>query len=136
MMAQGSLAQKYSDSQELPAKMLAHGAHVIIRTGRGNITVHSGGGSDLRVEVSETASGANEVEARQRMKNVSVVIDESRNEYTVHPVNQGDSDSHVSVDLDVELPKQAAVWASSEHGDINISGSGRRRQRRNRQRRY
>jgi len=118
----GFFGQKYSDSQELPAKTLAPGAHVIIRTGRGNITIHSGGGSDLRVEVSETTSSANEAEARQHMKNVSVAIDESRNEYTVHPVNQGDSDSHVSVDLDVELPKQTAVWARSEHGDITISG--------------
>jgi DUF4097 and DUF4098 domain-containing protein YvlB len=114
--------QRYSESQEISKKAIPAGAHVTIRTGRGNITVHASEGNDLRVAASESATGSTEAAARDRMKDVKVVIDESRGSFEIHPVHQDEADGHVSIDLDVSLPKQSSVSANSEHGDISISG--------------
>jgi len=116
------LSETYSDSQELPARTIPAGAHVLIQTIRGNITIHAGEASELRVSATETASGSNETAARERLRNVKISIDESRNGYTIHPASESDADSRVRVDLDVQLPKQSAVSAKSTHGDITISG--------------
>jgi DUF4097 and DUF4098 domain-containing protein YvlB len=114
--------ERYSDSQELSEHAIPAGARVVIRTGRGNITIHASDGNDLRVAASESASGSTEAAARDRMKNVKVVIDKSAGSFDVHPVRQDEADGHVSVDLDVAVPKKCAVSASSHLGDISISG--------------
>lgn len=114
--------QRYSDSQELSEHAVPVGARVVIRTGRGNITIHASDGNDLRVAASESASGSTEAAARDRMKNVKVVIDKSGGSFEVHPVRQDEADGHVSVDLDVAVPKKCVVSASSQLGEISISG--------------
>jgi DUF4097 and DUF4098 domain-containing protein YvlB len=114
--------QKYSDSQEMPAKTIPAGAQVIVQTGRGNITLHASEGSEIRVGVSKAASGSSETSARERMRNVRVAIDQSRDGYTIHPAFEGGSDDGVSINLDVEVPKQVVLWVNSARGDISISG--------------
>jgi hypothetical protein len=112
-------SEKATDSEELPAAPLPPGAHVTIANNRGNITAHAGDGNDLRVGVNETATGASESVARDRLKRFDVVIEKKGTEYVVHPKNE---DSNVSADLDVELPKNVSVTATSKHGDFSISG--------------
>jgi len=115
--------RRYSESQEISKKAIPAGAHVVIRTGRGNITVHASSGNDLRVTASESASGSSEEAARDHLKNVKVVIEESSRSFEVHPVHQDDAEGHVSVDLDVSVPNQALVWTNTRLGDISISGT-------------
>jgi len=50
-----------------------------------------------------------------------VTIEETRDGYTVHPVNQ-ENGGTVTVDLDITVPKSASVTANTNHGDISISG--------------
>jgi DUF4097 and DUF4098 domain-containing protein YvlB len=112
----------YSQSRELAAQAIPAGSHVIIESGRGNISVHGSEGNELRVSVNESASGANESDADSRMKNVGVVIEQTGGGYSVHPVHQSDFHETVNVDLDVQLPKTASVTLHTPHGDINVSG--------------
>jgi Putative adhesin/Domain of unknown function (DUF5668) len=112
-------SEKATDSEELPAMVVPAGARVTITNGRGNITAHAGEGNELRVGVNETASAASEDAARDRLKSFNVVIEKKNGGYFVHP---RDDDSNVSADLDVELPKNVNLTATSRHGDLSISG--------------
>jgi Toastrack DUF4097/LiaI-LiaF-like transmembrane region len=118
----GFFNHQASQSQELPAKSIPANSHVTITTVRGSITAHAGDGNDLRVSVNETAEGASENSAQDRMKSLNVVIEQTSDGYSVHPVNLEDTGGHVTVDLDVTLPKKVSVTATSDRGDIQISG--------------
>jgi DUF4097 and DUF4098 domain-containing protein YvlB len=118
----GFFNHQATQSQELPAKTIAAGSHVTLTTVRGSITAHAGDGNDLLVSVNETAEGASERSAQDRMKTLHVVIDQTGDGYSVHPVNLGDTGGHVTVDLDVTLPKKVSITANSDRGDIHISG--------------
>jgi DUF4097 and DUF4098 domain-containing protein YvlB len=112
----------YSQSRELAAQTIPVGAHVTIESGHGNITVHGADGNELRVGVNESARGATESAADERMKNVGVVIEQSGSGYNVHTAHQTDSQGTVSVDLDVQVPKSASVTLRTPHGDVSASG--------------
>jgi hypothetical protein len=113
---------KASQSQELPPKTIPAGAHVMLTTALGSITAHVGDGNDLRVSVTETAEAANESAANDLLKSLQVVIEQTRDGYSVHPVNQEENDGHVTVDFDVTLPKSVSLAADSRHGDVSVSG--------------
>jgi DUF4097 and DUF4098 domain-containing protein YvlB len=113
---------KASQSEELPPKPIPAGAHVMATTALGSITAHVGGGNDLRVSVTETAEAANESAAQELLKSLKVVVEQTRDGYSVHPVNQEMETGHVTVDFDLTLPKSVSLSADSHHGDISISG--------------
>jgi DUF4097 and DUF4098 domain-containing protein YvlB len=113
---------KTSQSEELPPKTIPAGAHVMVTTALGSITAHVGDGNDLRVSVTETAEAANESAADELLKSLKVVIEQTREGYSVHPVNQEMETGHVTVDFDLTLPKSVSLSADSQHGDISISG--------------
>lgn len=115
-------SQKYSQTDALPPKKVPAGAHITIDTTRGNISVHSGDGNELRVTANKSASDENESEADRRMAEVTAVIEQTGDGYRIQPSNQEGSDGEVGVDLDVEVPKKASVTATVSRGDITIAG--------------
>jgi hypothetical protein len=115
-------SRKYSQTDALPAKKVAAGAHITIQTARGSISVHAGDGDELRVTANKSASDESESDADRRMAEVKAVIEQTSDGYRVHPANQEDSDSEVGVDLDIEVPKKASVTASTSRGDITLAG--------------
>jgi hypothetical protein len=118
----GLFDHKASQSQELPTKSIPAGSHVAVTLGRGSITAHAGDSNDLSVSVNETAEGATDVAAQDRLKSMRVVIEQTRDGYLVHPVNSEDSGEQMTVDLDVTLPKKVSLTANTNRGNINISG--------------
>jgi DUF4097 and DUF4098 domain-containing protein YvlB len=114
--------RSFSQSRQLAVQTISAGAHLTIESGYGSITVHGTGGNELRVGITESASGADESAADDRMKNVSVVVQQSGGGYIIRPVQQTDFQGTVSVDLDVQVPKSASVTLRTPHGDINASG--------------
>jgi hypothetical protein len=113
--------EQASQNVDVPVKTIPAGSHVTLRTERGNITCHAGDSDELRVNANLTASEGNESAAQERLKTVKVVIEQTRDGYTVHPVNQEDGES-VTADLDVTVPKNVSITANTNHGDISISG--------------
>ncbi len=118
----GPFSQHYTLNKEMPSQAIPAGAHVILKTGRGNITVHTGSENTLSVTANMSARGTTESNADDSMNQVPVVVEKSGDGYTVHPVNQNNSDAQVSVDLDVEVPKSVSITANSDRGDISIAG--------------
>ena len=115
-------AQKYSQSEALPAKKVAPGAHISIETHRGSISIHAGDGNELRVTVNKSASDSNEAAADERMAAAKTVIEQTSDGFSVHSIHQEDWEGRVEADLDVELPKQASVTADSGRGEITVAG--------------
>ena len=115
-------SHKSSQSDELPPKTIPAGAHVMVTTAMGNIVAHVGDGNDLRVSVTETAEATNQAAAEQLLKSLKVVIEQTHDGYSVHPLNQEADDGHVIVDFDLTLPKSISLAADSHHGDVSISG--------------
>ena len=115
-------SHKSSQSEELPPKTIPAGAHVMVTTAMGNIVAHVGDGNDLRVSVTETAEATNQAAAEQLLKSLKVVIEQTHDGYSVHPLNQEADDGHVIVDFDLTLPKSISLAADSHHGDVSISG--------------
>jgi hypothetical protein len=113
--------EKANQSVDVPAKKIPAGSHVTLTTMRGDITCHAGDSDELRVNGNETAAEASESAAQERLRDVRVVIESTRDGYIVHPVNQ-EAGGGVTVDLDITLPKSASVTATTGHGDVNISG--------------
>ncbi len=116
--------RSFTQSRQLPAQAIPDGARVLVETARGSITVHGGDGHDLRANVNESAPGANEYAADARMKSVDVIIEQTANGYSIHPVHQIDFPGAVTVDLDVQVPKTASLTLHTSHGDINASAIG------------
>jgi hypothetical protein len=120
----GLFSHRHSDTEVIPSQSIPAGAQVTVQTGHGDLTIHAGDVNEIRVEVNKSGSAPNESSARARMKEVRVVIEHSGGAYLVHPVDQDRAGGNVSVDLDVELPKNVSLTATSARGDIKISGIG------------
>jgi hypothetical protein len=117
-------SQQFSQSKEMPPQQISPGAHVTLKTGRGSITVHTGDENTLSVTANMSARGTTESNADESMSQVPVVVEKTKDGYSVNPENQYNSDKQVSVDLDVEVPKNVSVSANSDRGDISITGIG------------
>lgn len=115
-------SDRYTASDMLPAQKIPANAHIAIQTDRGNITVHVGGGDELRVTVNKSASDPNRSAAENRMAGVQTVIEQTDGGFSVHPLNQQDWEGDVEADLDVEVPKTAIISASTGRGDITMAG--------------
>jgi DUF4097 and DUF4098 domain-containing protein YvlB len=115
-------SQKYSQSQAIPPAKIPAGSLLTVQTGLGNITVHAGDTDEVRVSLTETATGHTESAAQARMKETDAVMERSGSGYLLHVVKQDSFQGSVAVDLDVEVPKKITLAAITPHGDINISG--------------
>jgi hypothetical protein len=94
-------------------------ARITVHALRGNITVRPADTSDIRVTGSKQVHAWNENDAQRRAGPVSVEIVPNGDGYEIHSTNA--SDSHVSVDMDIQVPLKASVAIRNEKGDILIS---------------
>ena len=103
--------------QTLPAN-----AHVIIRAGRGNITVRSSDDHTVRVTGQKQVRAWTDEEAERRSRGMSVAIsDHGGGSFEIVPTGFDLSDSRMSVDMEVVLPKKTVLTVRNDHGDITIS---------------
>ncbi|MGA9593169.1 MAG: DUF5668 domain-containing protein, partial [Candidatus Acidiferrales bacterium] len=115
--------EQASRSVDLPARTIPAGARIAVATGRGDITIHEADGNELRVSASASAGGDNQDQAQERLKSVNVVIEPlAGGGFAVHPVNDTDDSMRLGVDLEVQIPAQSPVTATTNHGVVQISG--------------
>jgi DUF4097 and DUF4098 domain-containing protein YvlB len=107
-----------SDLDVAPAAVPAN-ARITIRALRGNISVRSSDEPEIRVNGKKGVKSWNENEGRKLAEEVSVEIAKQGDGYEVRPA--GGNESRVSVDMDVVVPKKAAVTVRSERGDISVA---------------
>lgn len=96
-------------------------ARVTIRGGHGDITVRAGDASEIRVNGKKNVHGWSEDDAQHRSAAVSVQIVQNGDGYEVHPTGSGSSDSGISIDMVVQVPKKSQVFVRNDRGDITVS---------------
>ncbi len=115
----------YTFTEEVPVQKVPANAHIVLRTTRGNITVHAEDAAEIKVTARKTARGDNEEEGKSRSDQVHINVSQSDNDFIIEPQGEnGSSGGTLSVDLDVHVPKGAAINADTTHGNIDITGVG------------
>src|SRR5256884_351549 len=93
---------------------------ITIRNGRGDISVRSADDSQFHVDGKKNIKAWNETDAEHIASAISFEIAKNGDSYEVRPANSG-SDSRARVDLDISVPKGAAVTIRNERGDVSVS---------------
>ena len=118
----GPWEQHYSFSEETVQKNVKPTAPIQVSTEYGDITVIPEEAPDIRVVAMKSVGGiGRENNAKGRADQVKVEIREDGGKYTVQVADQRKG-RRVTVDLEVHVPKQASLDASTGRGSIKISG--------------
>lgn len=107
------------DPKTVPAN-----ARILIRTGRGDISVHSGAGNEIRVSAKKTARAWNEESAQHLAEHVTAEIVQNGDSWEVRPAGSNSGDSRISLDLEVEVPEKSSLTLKTERGNITASDIG------------
>jgi DUF4097 and DUF4098 domain-containing protein YvlB len=115
----GMGGDKFEFDLEVAPKPAPPDARVTIRSSRGDISVHASDEPEIRVSGKKNARGWNETDARKLTDRASVEIVQNGDGYEIHPA--GSTDSRLSLDLEVSVPKKSTLTIRNEKGDINVS---------------
>jgi hypothetical protein len=97
-------------------------SRITVRASRGDISVRSSDEPEIRVNGKKGVKSWNENEARKIADQISVEIAKQGDGFEVRPA--GGSESRVSMDMDVVVPKKASLSVRNDKGDISIADMG------------
>jgi len=113
--------QKYTYEDQL-TQDFPDGAALHINDLRGAVNVSASNDNQIRVSVHKRINAESQSEADQWNAGTKPQITVSGNVATLNGNNQGAGDHGVAADLDVSLPRKAAVTVSTRYGDVSIVG--------------
>jgi DUF4097 and DUF4098 domain-containing protein YvlB len=106
---------------EVPSKTVPADARIMIRNTHGDISVRPSDDSQIRITGKKNAKAWSESDAQKAADKVSVEIVQNGDGYEIRPTGIGASDSRISLDLDVAVPKKATLTIRSDRGDITVA---------------
>jgi Domain of unknown function (DUF5668) len=115
------VGEPYSFDLDAPSQTIEPNAHLLLRTGRGNITVRSSDEAALRVSGQKEIRTFSESDAAKRSEGIAIGVQKSGDAYEIRPTGYDLSDSRVAVNLAVVAPKKAVVTARADRGAITVS---------------
>jgi DUF4097 and DUF4098 domain-containing protein YvlB len=107
---------------EVAPKPVPADSRITIRNGRGDVSVHASDEPQIRVAGKKIAKGWNESDSQKLAERASVEIVQTGDGYEIHPA--GSSDSRLSLDLEVSIPKKSVLTVRNEKGDVAVSDMG------------
>ena len=113
--------EPYSFPVDISPQPIAPNSRVLIRGGRGTITVRSSDEPTLRITGQKQIRTFSESDAQKRSTSIDIQAVKAGDGYEIHPTGFDLGDSRISVDMDVVVPKKSTVTVRNERGDINIS---------------
>jgi DUF4097 and DUF4098 domain-containing protein YvlB len=113
--------EAFASSIDVAPKTVPANARVTVRGGRGDIVVRASDEPEIRVSGKVSVKSWNENTAKKLSEQVSAEIVQNGDGFEVRPIGVGGGRSRVNVDMDVTVPRKAAVTIHSERGDINVS---------------
>src|SRR5246127_658999 len=113
--------EPYSFPVDISPQPIAPNSRVLIRGGRGTITVRSSDEPTLRITGQKQIRTFSESDAQKRSPSIDIQAVKVGDGYEIHPAGYDLGDSRISVDMDVVVPKKSTVTVRNERGDINIS---------------
>ncbi len=112
---------KYNFDDQL-AQAFPEGASLHITDTRGAVNITASEDDQIRVVVHKRISAEDQAEADKWNGGTKPQLTVSGSIVTLNANNQGAGDHWVAEDLDVSLPRKAAVVASTRYGDVSITG--------------
>jgi len=106
---------------EVPSQTIPPNVRITVRLGRGDVVVRGSEETQLRVSAKKNARTWSDSEAERLAKPVGVEIVKNGDAYEVHPTGYDLSDSRLSVDLELSIPKKSPLTIKTDKGDITIS---------------
>ena len=104
-------------SQAFPA-----GASLKVIDARGAVSVHASDDNKIEVVVRKRVSAENQTDADKYNNETRPTITTIGGLVTVDAKTEGAGEHGVQTDLDISIPRKAAVTIASHRGDINVSG--------------
>jgi len=104
---------------EVAPKNVPADARITIHNGHGDISVRSSDEPQIRVGGKKIVKAWNQDDAKKAADKVSVEIVQNGDGYEVRPA--GPSDARVGTDLDMTVPKKAALTIRNDKGDITVA---------------
>jgi hypothetical protein len=96
-------------------------SRITIHNSRGDISVRPADESQIRVDGRKNIRAWNETDAEHIASAITVEIAKNGDAYEVRPVNTSGGDSRASLNLDIAVPKKAALTVRNERGDVSVS---------------
>jgi DUF4097 and DUF4098 domain-containing protein YvlB len=115
------IGDRYNFDLDVAPKTVPADARITIRNGHGDVSVRSSDEPQIRVSGKRTAKAWNEADAQHLAERVSVEIVQNGDGYEIHPTGVSGGDSRLSLNLDIAVPKKAALTIRNEKGDISVS---------------
>ena len=112
--------EAFTNSIDVAPKAVPANARITIRGGRGNISARASDEAEIRVAGKVNVKSWSENAARRKGEGVSAEIVQNGDGYDVRPTGIG-SDSRISVDLDLTVPKKSPLAVHSERGDVSVA---------------
>jgi DUF4097 and DUF4098 domain-containing protein YvlB len=112
----------FSYDIDVTPKKIPANARVMVRNGRGDITVRGSDSGEIRVTAKKTVKSWSEKEADRIAERVNVAIEQNGDGYEVHPSGYDLSNSRVGVDLEVAIPKKSVLSIKTDQGDVSVTG--------------
>ena len=112
---------KYNFDDQLTQTFPAGGTLRINDT-RGAVNVVASDDDQIRVTVHKRISAESQAEADKWNAGTKPQLTVSGNVVTLNANNQGAGDHWVAEDLDISVPRKAAVVATTRYGDVSITG--------------
>jgi hypothetical protein len=113
--------EPYSFPVDITPQPIAPNSRILIRGGRGIITVRSSDESTLRITGQKQIRTFSEADAQKRSTSIDIQAVKVGDGYEIHPGGFDLGDSRISVNMDIVVPKKSTVTVRNERGDINIS---------------
>jgi len=116
------IGQPFSEGVDVAPQKIPAAARVAVRSGRGDISVSASDDPEIRVTAKRTVHAWSESEAEHMARNIAVEIAKNGDAFEVRPKGYELSDSRISMDLEVAVPKKSPLTVRTEQGDVTISG--------------
>jgi hypothetical protein len=111
--------EAFASSIDVAPKAVPANTRVTVRGGRGDITVRASDTPEIRVAGKVSVKSWSESGAKKLSEQVSAEIVQNGDGYEVRPTGAGNS--HVSVDMDITVPKKALLAIHTTKGDVSVS---------------
>ena len=95
--------------------------HINVHLGRGDVTIHGSDESQIRISAKKNIKTWSDSDAEKIAQPVGVEIVKNGDSYEVRPRGYDLSDSHISVDLEISVPRKATVTTKLDKGDVSES---------------
>ena len=114
----------HSFDVDVPSKPVPANARIVIRNGRGGITVRAGDTPEIRVSGKKTIRAWSESDAQRIANSTRIEIVQNGDAYEVRAAGSDNPSSRIAMDLDVVVPKKSPLTIRNEKGDVQVSGPG------------